>query len=183
MFNREIRTRLDFMIPKQSIEDDSVKPNQFTVRKLNVNDRVSARDYTGGEKYQFGIIIEVLGKLHCMVKLDDGRIWKRHIDQIHRIGSNIKIPNNDPIPFHYDLSQNRQIVPSSEISDGKQTTDVTPPQAEATHMDISTEEEIDIDLPAQNIPPISSTTDEMPKRVRKPRNILTYDKQFKQISK
>lgn len=184
MFNREIRTRLDFMIPKQSIEDDSVKPNQFTVRKLNVNDRVSARDYTHGDKYQFGIIIEVLGKLHYMVKLDDGRIWKRHIDQIHRIGSDIKVPNIDPIPFHYDLSQNRQIVPSSEIHDGKQATDVTPPQAEATHMDISTEEEeINIDLPAQNIPPVPSTSDQIQKRVRKPRNILTYDKQFKQVSK
>lgn len=31
-------------------------------------------------------IITKLGRLHYEIKLDDGRIWKRHIDQIKNIG-------------------------------------------------------------------------------------------------
>lgn len=100
MLNRQIRTRLDSMIPKKHIENHSTHRNYIQVRNVHLNDRVSVRDYTSGEKYQFGVIIEVLGKLHYMVKLDDGRIWKRHIDQIHRMGSDIKPAMPDPIPYH-----------------------------------------------------------------------------------
>lgn len=42
-----------------------------------------------------------------LVKLDDGRVWKRHIDQMHRIGDNINIIKTDPIPYHYDISINK----------------------------------------------------------------------------
>jgi len=38
-------------------------------------------------KWRFGYVFAKLGKLHYKVKLDDGRLWKRHIDQIRSTGT------------------------------------------------------------------------------------------------
>lgn len=111
MFNRQIRTRLDVMIPKAAIDEGTSHNREIiNVRRLQVHDRVSVRDYTGDEKYQFGRVAAILGKLHYSVQLDDGRIWRRHIDQIHRIGESIPTPHNDFIPHDYNVSENRDLV-------------------------------------------------------------------------
>lgn len=167
MFNRQIRSRLDFMIPIQNIEKNKSQRNELSVRQLHVNDRVSVRDYTKGEKYQFGTVIEVLGKLHYMVKLDDGRTWKRHIDQIHRIGSDIKPPKYDQIPFHYDISQNRDIAPDETHTRKPSGTNVENrgsigmPQQHQFESDAH-DEEIHLDLPAQNVTPIVTGNTSIP---------------------
>ncbi|KAK9693733.1 hypothetical protein QE152_g34022 [Popillia japonica] len=36
--------------------------------------------------WKFGIVTEQCGLLHYLIKLDDGRIWKRHIDQLRKVG-------------------------------------------------------------------------------------------------
>lgn len=36
-----------------------------------------------------------------MVKLDDGRVWKRHLEQIHRIGEDIPEPPAEFSNFTY----------------------------------------------------------------------------------
>lgn len=184
MFNRQIRSRLDFMIPKQILEGNSTHQHELEVRKLRVNDRVSVRDYSGGDKYQFGSISEVLGKLHYMVKLDDGRIWKRHIDQIHRIGTGITPPKNDPIPRHYDISQNRDLVTDentrAEISGAEyQETMASPQVAEVVGGESSAQSNVQVNLPQQiNV----SIPERRVRRVRQPPKRLTYDENFKQIS-
>lgn len=82
VFGRQIRSRIDLMIPKENklkIENPEVEKT----RKLVVGGRVLVRDYSNkNSKWQFGTIKERLGKLHYVIKLDDGRVWKRHIDQI-----------------------------------------------------------------------------------------------------
>lgn len=102
MFNRQIRSRLDLFTPSNVTSHQKA----ITNNKFNIGDRVSVRDYYD-KKYQFGRIYKILGELHYNIKLDDGRVWKRHLEQIHRIGEGIPEP---PAEFPNEPS-NEFIVP------------------------------------------------------------------------
>ncbi|XP_062540874.1 uncharacterized protein K02A2.6-like [Armigeres subalbatus] len=82
VFGRQMRSRIDLMVPKRE-QDRSGRGEDKKVRSFEENDRVAARDYLSHtEKWRFVVITEKMGKLHYMVELDDGRVWKRHIDQL-----------------------------------------------------------------------------------------------------
>ena len=81
VFGRQIRSRLDLIVPAN--KPKCLSPEEESdVRCFTVNDRVCARDFLSPSKWKFGSISEKLGKLHYMEELDDGRIWKRHVDQL-----------------------------------------------------------------------------------------------------
>lgn len=84
MFGRQIQSRLDLMLPKPDKIEKLNAPKHFTV-----GERVAVRDYLSNDKWQFGRILSKLGELHYDIKLDDERIWKRHLDQIRKIGDQI----------------------------------------------------------------------------------------------
>ncbi|XP_055910903.1 uncharacterized protein K02A2.6-like [Eupeodes corollae] len=87
VFGREIRSRIDCMIPFRCFNSIEAKRG----RSLEENDRVAVREYLDrGVKWRFGQIIRKLGLLHYLVRMDDNRIWKRHIDQIRQIGIDVK---------------------------------------------------------------------------------------------
>lgn len=80
MFGREIRTRLTAKIraPPKSSPPPGVK-----VRELLLGDRVQARNYSvSGKKWEFGTVTRRLGNLHYEITTDDGRVWRRHLDQL-----------------------------------------------------------------------------------------------------
>ncbi|XP_053698952.1 uncharacterized protein K02A2.6-like [Sabethes cyaneus] len=81
VFGRQIKSRLDLMVPTNGVEKIP-RGEEIELRHFAVNDRVAARDYMGSSKWRYGVITERLGELHYMVELDDGRLWKRHIDQL-----------------------------------------------------------------------------------------------------
>lgn len=61
---------------------------------LKIDDRVSVRDYFSKNiKWKFGRIIEKCGTIHYRIRLDDGRIWLRHVDQNRKIGERIATSN------------------------------------------------------------------------------------------
>ena len=112
--NRKLRTTLDIIRPPP-VERKSSDENQPKIKKsFNVGDRVLSRNYQG-EKWLFGIIHQRLGKLHFNVKLDNGRIIKRHIDQLRitkvplnqkpeeKSSKSVKI-NPSPIIHYYNRS-------------------------------------------------------------------------------
>ncbi|XP_031332533.1 uncharacterized protein K02A2.6-like [Photinus pyralis] len=101
MFGREIRSRLDFLKPDLEV---NTKPSyNIRVREISVGKRVAVRDYNHSNKWEFGRIQKRLGKLHYLIQLDNGKFYKRHINQIRTIGENMPITNavrdyvNDPI--------------------------------------------------------------------------------------
>jgi len=53
------------------------------VRTFEVGQRVMVRDYFHNWKWVSAVISVVLGPADCMVKTDDGKVWKRHVNQIH----------------------------------------------------------------------------------------------------
>ncbi|XP_055614238.1 uncharacterized protein K02A2.6-like [Uranotaenia lowii] len=86
VFGRQIRSRLDLMIPSN---DPKASEIQGKIREFTVGSRVSAREYLHENKWEFGYIKERIGKLHYSVYLDDGRVWRRHIDQLRSVGDGL----------------------------------------------------------------------------------------------
>ena len=52
-------------------------------RKFNTDDSVPARNFGRGGKWVRGVVTEVLGSRHYIVKVA-GNLWKQHIDQLLR---------------------------------------------------------------------------------------------------
>ncbi|KAI5743861.1 hypothetical protein M8J77_022987 [Diaphorina citri] len=119
MFGREIRSKLDMIKPNIYAKVDKAGSNSKPVgtpREIALNKRVAVRNYTSKNKWEFGTVMRKLGKLHYEVKLDDGRVWKRHIDQIREVGDNTAREQNhnypvipvspapDTLPHHYDVT-------------------------------------------------------------------------------
>ncbi|XP_046810023.1 uncharacterized protein K02A2.6-like [Lucilia cuprina] len=77
---RPIRSRLDILKPPkiQGNQQDHIPS-----RQLRVGKRVQARYYTPNKSlWKLGIIVRKMGRLQYIVKLDDGYVFKRHIDQL-----------------------------------------------------------------------------------------------------
>lgn len=94
---RQIRSRLDLLKPANEIRDTPELKKSFSV-----GEKVQVRDYFDNKvKWKFGTILDKIGKLLYSVELEDGRTWRRHVDQIRSFGStnapkeNEKIEEND----------------------------------------------------------------------------------------
>ncbi|XP_024885583.1 uncharacterized protein K02A2.6-like [Temnothorax curvispinosus] len=96
LFARKIRTRLDLLRPFESKFQAQNTPINFTE-----GERVSARNYSGTDKWLFGRICERLGTLHYKIRLDDGREWKRHVNQLRKIGEYTPSSLEDYITLDY----------------------------------------------------------------------------------
>lgn len=86
VFGRQIRSRLDLLLPKNETSSKA----DIVVRQFLDGDRVRVRDFLSKDKWKFGRIAEKLGKLRYAVRLDDGRIWERHIDHIVGVGVDLQ---------------------------------------------------------------------------------------------
>jgi hypothetical protein len=86
VFKKKIRSRLDLILPENTKPKFDLNSDK-KYRKLDVGDLVQCRNFVGKVKWEKGHIIKCLGKLHYLIRLDDGREWKRHINQIQKIRS------------------------------------------------------------------------------------------------
>ena len=68
VLGRQIRSRLDLMIPSNDPNSNEV---QSKIRAFSTGSKVAAREYVHGNKWEFGTIKERLGKLQYLVKLND----------------------------------------------------------------------------------------------------------------
>ena len=86
---RSLRTRLDLIRPnlQKTVSDKQAvqKSNHdgcSILRDLYVGQSVLVRNLRPGLDWLRGTIVRKLGPLSYLVELDDGRLWKRHIDHI-----------------------------------------------------------------------------------------------------
>lgn len=82
---RKLRNVLDLLKPTTS---SIVKhnPNENTIfKRFTRDDRVSCRNYTNKVTWRFGRIARALGNLQYKIRLDDGRTWTRHANQLREI--------------------------------------------------------------------------------------------------
>jgi len=82
MFGRRLRNRLDLIFPKElELKKGAIKRDG--TRNFEIGDKIAAREYLNKElKWRFGSIHKKLGKLHYLIKLENGKIWKRHVNQL-----------------------------------------------------------------------------------------------------
>ena len=83
------------------------------VREFKVNDRVRVREYAKSEKWVYGAISESIGKLRYVIKLDDGRSWRRHVDQISGTGSLAGIDTENRTEFIEFVNDDSHVVDTS----------------------------------------------------------------------
>nr|XP_029713626.1 uncharacterized protein K02A2.6-like [Aedes albopictus] len=84
IFNRQIRSHLDMMLPGPTYSEKV----DHKVRSIPEEGKIAAQDFLNHEKWKYGRVEEKLGKLHYMIPLDDDRVWKRHINQLCEVGPN-----------------------------------------------------------------------------------------------
>jgi len=52
-------------------------------RNFEIEDEIAAREYLNKElKWRIGIVHKKLRKLHYLIKLENDKIWKRHVNQL-----------------------------------------------------------------------------------------------------
>ena len=91
-------------------------------RKFNTDDSVPARNFGRGGKWVRGVVTEVLGSRHYIVKVA-GNLWKRHIDQLLRRPTDVastcgfSASNYQSVPLDVspDMDQPYDIVLDSTI--------------------------------------------------------------------
>ncbi|XP_054279176.1 uncharacterized protein K02A2.6-like [Macrosteles quadrilineatus] len=83
MFGRRIRTRLDLMKKPQ---DHTGMPDECTKikREFRAGDRVQVRKRNFGKdgKWKFGNVRRREGLIHYQIEMDNGQVWRRHINHI-----------------------------------------------------------------------------------------------------
>ncbi|KAF2888201.1 hypothetical protein ILUMI_17972, partial [Ignelater luminosus] len=161
---RNLRTRLDLLHfrPPRS-QNPNLQPAVPPSRILRLGDRVQSRNYGSSMHWKCGTVVDVLGRLHYLIELDDGYVIKRHIDQLRRTEvspetiTNRKIlPNVTSLPDQASVTQNMLGHCSGEAA--PQLTSAIPSQ-------------ISSEAPPANATPVVSTPSSQPRkstRVRKP---------------
>lgn len=161
---RSLRSRLDLLRGSRSLEDRvrEIQGHQAECqgsqsRTLCEGDMVWARQYGGSDKWVKGTVREVEGTRRYVVDSGDGRLLKRHIDQIRRRS------RLSDVPCQID-ENNKQISDRSEIVEPLQPDKlVEVPECEQLHkegLDVTQEEGVDV------LPPEPPATDQPSSNVR-----------------
>lgn len=81
MLGRDVKTRLDnLMRPKVPVVTQN--RSREVSRSFEEGDRVQVRNYTRECKWKFGNVQRKEGAVHYWISMDDGRVWRRHVDQM-----------------------------------------------------------------------------------------------------
>ena len=91
LMGRRLRTHLDLLYPttqrrvrRQQQAQKWNKERHPHPRQIEVGDRVLARNFASGVNWIPGWVIEREGGTMLKVRLDDGRMWRRHLDHLIR---------------------------------------------------------------------------------------------------
>ncbi|XP_026569025.1 uncharacterized protein K02A2.6-like, partial [Pseudonaja textilis] len=80
LMGRRLRTVLDRLHPHYC--PDTPIGSNSRVRSFMLQDQVFARNYAGDPLWVPGKVVAITGPRSYRVQLEDGRIWRRHLDQI-----------------------------------------------------------------------------------------------------
>ena len=87
LMGRRLKTHLDLLHPDltetvRSKQHDNVKVTSKCVRSFSLQEPVFVRNYAKGPKWMAGVVESVSGPVSYVVKLLNGLLWQRHLDQI-----------------------------------------------------------------------------------------------------
>ncbi|XP_055549081.1 uncharacterized protein LOC129732308 [Wyeomyia smithii] len=86
--DREIEQLISNCAECQSIRSEPTKvlPHPW---EPATGDKVRVRDFLSANKWQFRQVVTKLGKMRYSIRLDEGRLWERHVDHMCGVGSNL----------------------------------------------------------------------------------------------
>lgn len=117
---RQIRTKLDTLKPKHL--EKSTAP-EISVRQLSEGDRVQSRCYTSNKSsWKYGVVVKKLGRLHYIVKLDEGMLIKRHLDQLR--STDVKSQNTQAGISDQGHERDQQLSYTPDVSTNLPPTDM-----------------------------------------------------------
>lgn len=129
---RKLRMRLDLIKPtnRNTVHDadNVVRENRIAqVKVFSQGERVACREYTTQVKWRFGTVLEKLGKLHYIVRLDDNRLWKRHVDQMRAIGKRVHSKNGSDLDNNHYWDDDKEDASADERNNTMRVPSCTPP--------------------------------------------------------
>ena len=102
--NREVRTRLTLTKPDlaRRVLDKQGKMKQYhdahaKPREMAIGDSVLARDHLTSQKWQPGVVLDRTAPHSYRVQLDDGRVWRRHVDDVLQNSPNSNTTNQEAV--------------------------------------------------------------------------------------
>ncbi|KAF2891239.1 hypothetical protein ILUMI_14934 [Ignelater luminosus] len=179
---RNLRTRLDLLHfrPPRS-QNPNLQPAVPPSRILRLGDRVQSRNYGSSMHWKCGTVVDVLGRLHYLIELDDGYVIKRHIDQLRRTEvspetiTNRKIlPNVTSLPDQASVTQNmlgRHYSQAEVVCKQPPALSTDCSGEAAPQLTSAIPSQISSEAPPANATPVVSTPSSQPRkstRVRKP---------------
>ena len=122
---RQLRTRLNLVIPdltKHVQDAQNIQKNYHDQhakdRDLTPGDRVLICKYSGSPSWLPGTIKTVLGLVSYQVELKDGRLWKRHLDQLLKDNTELPVDNQvDQDLIDFPLTESTDSLLSSSTLD------------------------------------------------------------------
>ena len=100
---RKIRTRLDLLRPSRDQHVSSKQAQQKAdhdkhahPRAFHIGQNVMARNLRPGAPWLPGVVVERLGPLTYLVQVDNGQLWKRHVDHLRIRGDTPHVPQTTP---------------------------------------------------------------------------------------
>lgn len=82
MFGRRIRTRLDLMKATNTNKGEFHQESR-KIRKMLIGEKVQVRNFSDKTgKWKFGRIVKQEGLLHYIIKMNNGLLWRRHVNHI-----------------------------------------------------------------------------------------------------
>ena len=140
LMDRQPRSRLDLVYPdlftQVTTKIDNAKrttDKNRVERMFHVGDTVSVVNFQGRPKWLAGVLEEQLGPLTFWVRLEDDRLWKRHVDHIR-----VNIPTE---PVVRGSEKSRQPLGSREQTVTRHSTSVA--QLPAPYRDSSPSTTVD----------------------------------------
>ena len=123
---RELRTRLSCVRPDLAshVAGEQAKmklrhDKRARSREMAEGDTILARDHLSGQKWQPGTILQRSSPHSCRVQLDDGRVWRRHVDDVLQTA---------PVETTDDVQQTAPV----ETTASSGVREPTPPPSEAS---------------------------------------------------
>ncbi|CAI5762061.1 Hypothetical predicted protein, partial [Podarcis lilfordi] len=97
LLGRRLVTVLDYVHPDKMPNHNSRATPQAetdTTRYLAPEDLVWVRNYSRGSRWVAGVVTRASGPVSYYVTLENGQVWKRHIDQLRRRALSREEPDN-----------------------------------------------------------------------------------------
>ena len=160
LYGRKLRTQLDLLVPSvgKNVRNaqDRQRRNHDThcrPRSFNQGDSVYVKNYGPGPKWLPGNIVETEGSVMYQIQLSDGRMVRRHADQLRSrvAGSEHYSPSDDGggsgVPIEQDVeigeTQETETQPVEPEDHGTQSTEPeSPPTANTASGETPVQEEL-----------------------------------------